>query len=152
MHITHFAFLLQQARFASVLISCFQNACLFYCFREFYFDSNLILFRLGSPCVHVVSVLFRIETAHRLGVSACTSLPCSWTVPAFKSTRAPPSKLKELEVSKPVHSLTCGTICFKYCFFKMNILYVIRQTKKKLLHNKFNTHLNFIKFIHVLGK
>nr|XP_034321831.1 uncharacterized protein LOC105345712 isoform X2 [Crassostrea gigas] len=63
---------------------------------------------LGSPCVHVVSVLFRIETAHRLGVSACTSLPCSWTVPAFKSTRAPPSKLKELEVSKPVHSLTCG--------------------------------------------
>lgn len=108
MHITHFAFLLQQARFASVLISCFQNACLFYCFRAFYLDSNLILFRLGSPCVHVVSVLFRIETAHRLGVSACTSLPCSWTVPAFKSTRAPPSKLKELEVSKPVHSLTCG--------------------------------------------
>lgn len=146
MHITHFAFLLQQARFASVLISCFQNACLFYCFREFYFDSNLIL--LGSPCVHVVSVLFRIETAHRLGVSACTSLPCSWTVPAFKSTRAPPSKLKELEVSKPVHSLTCGTICFKYCFFKMNTLYVIRQTKKKTAPQ----YLNFIKFIHVLGK
>lgn len=66
---------------------------------------------LGSPCVNVVSVLFRIETAHRLGVSACTSLPCSWTVPASKSTKtstAPPLKLKELQVSKPVHSLTCG--------------------------------------------
>ena len=38
------------------------------------------LFRLGEVCSHVAALLFKVETACRLGYTepSCTSLPCRW--------------------------------------------------------------------------
>ena len=37
-------------------------------------------FRRGEVCRHVAAVLFKVETAYRLGYTkpSCTSLPCVW--------------------------------------------------------------------------
>jgi hypothetical protein len=39
-----------------------------------------ILFRLGETCSHVAALLFKIETAIRLGYTrqTCTDIPCAW--------------------------------------------------------------------------
>ncbi|CAC5379542.1 unnamed protein product [Mytilus coruscus] len=41
-------------------------------------------FRLGQTCNHVAGLLFRIESANRLGLTSCTSSKSKWTVPIEK--------------------------------------------------------------------
>lgn len=53
--------------------------------------------RLGGSCVHITAMFFRIEAAVRAGFNnpACTSKPCSWTVPAQK-TQIEPLRVKDM--------------------------------------------------------
>jgi hypothetical protein len=51
------------------------------------------IYRLGGSCAHITAMFFRIEAAIRSGVTnpACTSQPCTWTVPAQKTQIEPQS-------------------------------------------------------------
>ena len=40
--------------------------------------SSLITFRLGESCSHVAAILFKIESAVRLGYTSVTSVPSKW--------------------------------------------------------------------------
>lgn len=101
-------------------------------------------FRLGSPCIHVTAALFRIETAHRIGASTCTSLPCSWTVPTSNlSSRAVPSKLKDLKVIKPNHSLKNGDY---YIVVNTLKVYIYLQ----IINIKLHIDSSFMKILEIL--
>ncbi|KAJ8309890.1 hypothetical protein KUTeg_011755, partial [Tegillarca granosa] len=36
---------------------------------------------LGQTCNHVAGLLFRLESANKLGTASCTSVPCTWNIP-----------------------------------------------------------------------
>ena len=49
--------------------------------------------RLGQTCSHIAALLYRVEAAVRVGLTnqtACTSLPCKWTIPSRKTPVEPP--------------------------------------------------------------
>lgn len=105
---------------------------------------QFFFFRLGSPCIHVTAALFRIETAHRIGASTCTSLPCSWTVPTFNlRSRAVPSKLKDLKVIKPNHSLKNGDY---YIVVNTLKVYIYLQ----IINIKLHIDSSFMKILEIL--
>ena len=56
---------------------------------------------MGQTCNHVAALMFRVEMAHKLGVTSCTSAPCSWKVPA--ATCVLPVKIRETVVKKSRH-------------------------------------------------
>ncbi|XP_061174226.1 uncharacterized protein LOC133183284 [Saccostrea echinata] len=53
---------------------------------------------MGQTCNHVAALMFRVESANRLGITSCTSLPCQWKVPT--ATKVVPSKIKDLAIRK----------------------------------------------------
>lgn len=72
--------------------------CLFLSRFKNYIVSN---FRMGQTCNHVAALLFRVESANKLGLTSCTSLPCQWKVPA--ATKVVPTKIKDLTIRKSRH-------------------------------------------------
>lgn len=56
---------------------------------------------MGQTCNHVAALLFRVESANKLGLTSCTSLPCQWKVPA--ATKVVPTKIKDLTIRKSRH-------------------------------------------------
>lgn len=48
--------------------------------------------------------MFRVESANKLGLTSCTSLPCQWKVPSA-TTEIVPVKIKDLSVRKSRHGL-----------------------------------------------
>ncbi|XP_022325057.1 uncharacterized protein LOC111125467 [Crassostrea virginica] len=56
---------------------------------------------MGQTCNHVAALMFRVEMANKLGVTSCTSAPCSWKVPA--ATCVLPVKIIETVVKKSRH-------------------------------------------------
>lgn len=107
---------------------------------QFFFQTRLSV----HSCNCCTAALFRIETAHRIGASTCTSLPCSWTVPTSNlSSRAVPSKLKDLKVIKPNHSLKNGDY------------YIVDNTLKvyiylQIINIKLHIDSSFMKILEIL--
>lgn len=59
---------------------------------------------MGQTCNHVAALMFRVESANKLGLTSCTSLPCQWKVPSA-TTEIVPVKIKDLSVRKSRHGL-----------------------------------------------
>lgn len=54
---------------------------------------------MGQTCNHVAALLFRVESANKLGLTSCTSLPCQWKA----ATKLVPTKIKDLTIQKSRH-------------------------------------------------
>ena len=61
-----------------------------------------MIHRLGQTCNHVAGLLFRVEAANKLGVTASTSSTCAWNVPSM-DRKLQPSLLREMEFVKSTH-------------------------------------------------
>ena len=44
-----------------------------------------------------------MEAANRLGITVCTSVPCTWTIPTADPKLIPPAKIKDMNVEKSRH-------------------------------------------------
>ena len=62
-----------------------------------------ICYRLGETCNHIAALLFRVEAANKLGLSACTSLPCTWDVAKDSNMHLQPLELCKATVVKSRH-------------------------------------------------
>ncbi|KAJ8319444.1 hypothetical protein KUTeg_004535 [Tegillarca granosa] len=58
---------------------------------------------LGQTCNHVAGLLFRLEAANKLGLSTCTSLPCTWDIPCSRSINIEPKLVSEIIIKKSRH-------------------------------------------------
>ena len=62
---------------------------------------SLLSCRMGQTCNHIAALMFRVESANKLGLTSCTSLPCHWKIPA--ATQVVPVQIKNLNVRKSRH-------------------------------------------------
>ena len=60
-------------------------------------------FRLGQTCNHIAGLLFRVEAANMMGVTACTSVPCGWNVPDNGKRLMEPKRIKDMQLTKARH-------------------------------------------------
>uniref|UniRef100_A0A8W8IHF2 SWIM-type domain-containing protein n=1 Tax=Magallana gigas TaxID=29159 RepID=A0A8W8IHF2_MAGGI len=56
---------------------------------------------LGQTCNHVAGLLFRIESANKLGLTSCTSGTCIWVKPSEKKLQ--PAQIKSMNFKKSRH-------------------------------------------------
>lgn len=56
---------------------------------------------LGQTCNHVAGLLFRIESANKLGLTSCTSGTCIWVKPSEKKLQ--PAQIKNMNFKKSRH-------------------------------------------------
>ena len=63
-----------------------------------------MFYRLGQTCNHVAGLLYRVEAANKLGVTACTSGTCMWLQPSDKKLQ--PAQLKQMDFKKSRHGKT----------------------------------------------
>ena len=68
-------------------------------------------FRLGQTCNHIAGLLFRVEAANKMGVTASTSVPCSWNVPDTGKRLVEPKRIKDMTLTKARHDKKPGTLC-----------------------------------------
>ncbi|XP_069127476.1 uncharacterized protein [Argopecten irradians] len=59
---------------------------------------------LGQTCNHIAGLLFRVEAANKMGVTSCTSVPCSWTIPDTDKKIVQPLRVKDMELTKTKHN------------------------------------------------
>lgn len=59
-------------------------------------------FRLGQTCNHIAGLLFRLESANKLGLTSCTASKCTWNVPKEK-TELQQQPLASVNVVKSRH-------------------------------------------------
>ncbi|XP_033758099.1 uncharacterized protein LOC117340448 [Pecten maximus] len=64
--------------------------------------------RLGQTCNHIAGLLFRVEAANKMGVTSCTSAPCSWNIPGMGKKIVQPLQVKDMQLTKTKHNTKPG--------------------------------------------
>ena len=68
-------------------------------------------FRLGQTCKNIAGLLFREEVANKMGVTSCTSVPCSWNVPDTGKRLLEPKRIKDMQLTNASHDKNPGSLC-----------------------------------------
>ena len=63
---------------AHCTVHVWQGKLFGFCVQNKLDDLSFALHRLGEGCSHIAAILFKVESAVRLGYTACTSNLCSW--------------------------------------------------------------------------
>lgn len=79
-------------------------------------------FSLGQTCNHVAGLLFRIESANKLGLTSCTSGTCIWVKPSEKKLQ--PAQIKSMNFKKSRHGKS-GRYILVYIFIYRHVYYIM---------------------------